>query len=131
MKRKFLFSLVASMLSLSACANEENPLNDVSPQIIAKEVFDIGEDTNDCMQLWANPEASSPEGLIYQTCADTASKIAIHFTQAGYGEITANNVKTLKNWEMIKIEIKALRKERRDNMSETMKNTFPDWSKQN
>tara|TARA_R110001592_G_scaffold31482_2_gene110984 strand:- start:12109 stop:12504 length:396 start_codon:yes stop_codon:yes gene_type:complete len=131
MKRKFLFSSIAAVLSLSACSNEDNPLTDISPQIIAKEVFDIGEDSNDCMQLWANPETASPEGFIYKTCGDTASKIAIHFTQAGYGEITANNVKTLPNWKMIETEVKALRKERRDNMSETMKNSFPDWSKQN
>lgn len=131
MRRKFLFSSIAAVLSLSACSSEDNPLTDISPQIIAKEVFDIGEDSNDCMQLWANPEAASPEGFIYKTCEDTASKIAIHFTQAGYGEITANNVKTLEKWEMIETEVKALRKERRDNMSDTMKNTFPDWSKQN
>jgi|AntRauTorcE11897_2_1112592.scaffolds.fasta_scaffold04512_4 hypothetical protein len=130
MRNRFLITSLAATLSLTACFGEKNPLSEISPTILANEIFEIGEDANDCMQLWNNPKAASPQGVIYQTCEDSASKIAIHFTKAGYGDITAYNVKSLDNWDNIEAEVKVLRKTRRENVGNTMKNVFPDWSKQ-
>lgn len=130
MRKRFLMTSLAATLSLTACFDYKNPLNEVSSIILANEIFKIGEDANDCMQIWANPKAATPDGVRYQSCEDSASKIALHFTKSGYGQISVSNVKTLKHWEEIEAEVRILRKAGRKNIGGTMKTMFPDWSKQ-
>ncbi len=121
MRRNFLIALLAVTFLLTACVGEDNPLTEVSPKVLAKEIFCIKEDTNDCMDFWENPASTSKEGMLYQSCEDGASKIAIQLTKSGYGEISPKNVKSLENWAVIKEEIQILRTKRRELMPAKMK----------
>lgn len=121
MRPKILIFAMVTSFTVAGCIGEKNPLIEVSPKILAKEIFCIGEDTNDCMEFWENPASTSEEGLLYQSCEDGASKIAIQLTKAGYGDISPENVKSLENWASIKADIQELRNERRKLMPKKMK----------
>lgn len=109
MKFQKLIVPFLSLILLSGCIGEDNPLKDVNPKILAKEIYCSQNAQNDCMDMWETPHAASTEGFVYQMCQDVASDIAIKLSKNGYGKITAKNVSSLENWAVIKSEIKILK----------------------
>lgn len=101
MKRILFVASLSVSLGLSACISEKNPLSEISPDVLAQEIYETKTWKTDCNKLWANPKSVSKKGFAYQACEDVASNVAIALTEKGYGEIQAEHVKIPEIWKLM------------------------------
>ena len=113
MRKTLLLALTS--LSLSACIQEGNPLQDVETNTLAQKIFESQNYKSFCGKMWANPDSISADGQKYKECEDRASLIAISLKEAGLGEID--------------LIIERLQDEARKKAREDSKNLWGDWSK--
>ena len=126
--RKTILLAVAT-LSLSACIQGNNPLQDVETNTLAQKVFESQNYKSFCGKMWANPDSRSADGPKYEECEDRASLIAISLKEAGLGDISSQNVKAIKRWSEIDLIIQRLQDAARKKAREDSKNLWGDWSK--
>lgn len=126
--RKVLLLCLTS-LSLSACIQGDNPLQDVETNTLAQKIFESQNYKSFCGKMWANSSSVSADGQKYKECEDRASLIAISLKKAGLGDISANNVKAINRWSEIDLIIERLQDEARKKAREDSKNLWGDWSK--
>ena len=126
--RKVLLLCLTS-LSLSACIQGDNPLQDVETNTLAQKIFESQNYKSFCGKMWANPDSVSADGQKYKECEDRASLIAISLKEAGLGDISARNVKSIKRWSEIDLIIERLQDEARKKARDDSKNLWGDWSK--
>ena len=126
--RKTIILAVAT-LSLSACIQEGNPLQDVETNTLAQKIFESQNYKSFCGKMWTNPETISTDGPRYKECEDRATLIAIFLKEAGLGDISAHNVKAINRWSEIDLIIQHLQDEARKKAREDSKNLWGDWSK--
>jgi len=127
MRKVLLLCLIT--LSLSACIQEDNPLQDVETNTLAQKIFESQNYKSFCGKMWANPDSVSADGQKYKECEDSASLIAISLKEAGLGDISARNVKAIKRWSEIDLIIEHLQDETRQKARDDSKNLWGDWSK--
>jgi len=126
--RKTILLAVAT-ISLSACIQGDNPLQDVETNTLAQKIFESQSYKSFCGKMWANPDTVSTDGPRYKECEDRASLIAISLKEAGLGDISARNVKAIRRWSEIDLIIERLQDEARKKARDDSKNLWGDWSK--
>lgn len=126
--RKVLLLCLTS-LSLSACIQGDNPLQDVETKTLAQKIFESQNYKSFCGKMWANPDTVSKDGQRYKECEDRASLIAISLKEAGLGDISSQNVIAIKRWSKIDLIIETLQDEARQKARDDSKNLWGDWSK--
>ena len=127
MRKVLLLCLIT--LSLNACIQEDNPLQDVETNTLAQKIFESQNYKSFCGKMWANPVSVSADGQKYKECEDRASLIAIPLKDAGLGDISSQNVKAIKRWSEIDLIIDRLQDEARKKARDDSKNLWGDWSK--
>lgn len=127
MKKAILLTLIS--LSLSACIQGSNPLMDIDTNTLAQKIFKSNSYKSFCGKMWSNSESVSKNGIRYKECEDRASLIAISLKKEGLGNISAENVKTIKHWNEIDLIINRLKNQAREKAREDSKNLWGDWSK--
>lgn len=127
MRKTLLLALTS--LSLSACIQGDNPLQDVETNTLAQKIFESQNYKSFCGKIWANPDTVSTDGPRYKECEDRASLIAISLKESGLGDISARNVKAINRWSEIDLIIGQLQDEARKKAREDSHNLWGDWSK--
>jgi len=92
------FFFMGSVLILTSCSAENNPLAKHDPQEIAAFLFESsGPAVGRCAQYWAEPQKATPKLL--ENCDEQAFFVAGQLQEQGYGDISAQNAKLAAIWK--------------------------------
>jgi len=112
MKYSLILSLFIAVLLTTSCVKEENPLDNHSPEILGKWLFENSNPSiSKCAETWSNPKASN---ATISDCEYTATYLANKMNKAGYGEISSNNILHEPMWsvynKLMEVRLKEIKK---------------------